>query len=511
MLSKVYSAGAFGIDAVLVEIEVDLRGGLPGIVVVGLPDAAIKESRDRVRSAISNSGYEFPRRRSTVNLAPADLKKEGPVYDLPIALAILAASEQIPAAALDDTVILGELALDGRVRPVRGVLPAVLAAAQTGKKRVLVPAGNAAEGGVVEDIAVYGVESLAETVGVVTGELDKSPVQVDLEDYFRDHETAGIDFADVRGQEHVKRALTVAASGSHNVLMIGPPGSGKSMMAKRIPTILPRLTLAEALETTKIHSVAGVLEPNTPLVATRPFRAPHTTISYAGLVGGGAVPAPGEISLAHNGVLFLDEIPELDRKCKEALRQPLEDGGLTVSRAAASVTFPARVMFIAAMNPCPCGYYSDERRACRCSSKQITDYFGRISGPLLDRIDLHIEVPAVNYEELSSDRAGEASAAIQQRVQAARKVQHQRLAGSGAHTNSGMAEKQVKQYCKVTGEAEQLVRHAMTELGFSARAYGRILKVARTIADLDSQDDIQAHHISEAIGYRALDRSTLPA
>ena len=511
MLSRTISACAFGIEAILIEIEVDIRAGMPGILIVGLPDAAVRESRDRVRSALENSGFYFPNRRAVVNLAPADLKKEGPTYDLPIALGILAASEQINGNCLDDVAILGELALDGRTRPVRAVLPVAVTAAQAGIKRLIVPAKNAREAGVVEGIDVFGVETLADAVGILTGSKDAEPVKVDLDDYFRHHAIDGADFADVRGQEHAKRALTVAAAGGHNMLMIGPPGAGKSMMAKRIPSILPRLTLDEALETTRVHSVAGTLNPGEPLVATRPFRSPHHTVSYAGLVGGGATPLPGEISLAPNGVLFLDEFPEFDQKAREALRQPLEDGKLTISRAQASVTFPARVMLVAAMNPSPTGYFADDPRAERRSTpQQVRQYFAKLSGPLLDRIDIQIEVAQVNYDQLSGDRAGEPSAAIRERVQAARDIQSRRLADVGTHTNADMTEKQVKQFCKVDKESDRLLRRAVTELGFSARAYTRILKVARTCADLAAEESIALEHITEAIGYRALDRVGMP-
>jgi len=534
VLSRVHSAAATGIDAVPVEIEVDISSGLPTVVMVGLPDAAVRESRDRVKAAVANSGYRFPNRRLTINLAPAEVTKSGPVYDLPIAVAILVATGDVAPESVEGAYLVGELALDGRARRVTGVLPAAIAARDAGAKMMIVPAENAREAAVVEGLRVHGVETLAEAVGVLSGAIDAVPVSVSAEEMLSDRGSYEVDFADVRGQESAKRAITVAAAGGHNILMIGPPGSGKSMMAKRVPTILPRLSLDEAIETTKVHSVAGALTAGDALVTTRPFRSPHHTTSYAGMVGGGRDPVPGEISLAHNGVVFLDELPEFDRQTKEALRQPLEDGHVTISRAAGRVTFPASVTLVAAMNPCPCGYYTDPKRTCRCSAQKIHGYLSRISGPLLDRIDIHVEVLPVQYRQLSSDRVGESSASLLELVDRARDVQAERFrpggaeraggaggAGAGASddgatspapprtrvfTNARMSEKQIKLFCTPEPAGASLLKQAMTELGFSARAYTRILKVSRTIADMAGAESIAAEHVSEAIAYRALDR-----
>ena len=508
MLAKIYSAAVYGVDAYEVEIEVNGAGGDPNIVIVGLPDAAVRESRDRVTTAIANSGYYWPRGRTTINLAPADIKKEGPSFDLPIALGMIAVTEGLDSSPFENFSFVGELALDGTVRAVKGVLPVALEARRRGKRALFVPEANALEAAMVDKIDIYGVQNLRQTFAFLRGETPLLPTRADLTGFFAAHQSYDVDFGDVKGQRHVKRAVEVAVAGGHNVLMVGPPGSGKSMLAKRISTIIPPLSLEEAIETTKIHSIAGLLTPEQSFVPTRPFRSPHHTISDIGLLGGGAIPNPGEVSIAHNGVLFLDELPEFHRSTLEVMRQPLEDGRVTVSRAAGTVTFPSEFMLVAAMNPCPCGYFGDLKRECRCSPGQVQRYRQRISGPLLDRIDLHIEVPSIEYRDMASERAEEPSSAIRERVSAARKRQQARFANdSKTNCNARMGTKHLKQWCKLDWESQELIRVAMTELNLSARAYDRILKVARTIADLASAENISGEHVSEAIQYRSFDRT----
>lgn len=508
MLAKLSSYTLVGIDAEPVEVEVDVsRSSMPKTVLVGLAETAVRESTHRVERAIVNSGYQRPVDRIVINLAPADLKKDAGGFDLPIALGLLVGDGQVTFERRGNFAVVGELALTGETRPIKGVLAMALTALAEGRDGLLVPAANASEAAVVDGLAVYPIGSLAEAVGFLSGQHDIEPTVVDLETIFRRLAHYEEDFVDVKGQDYAKRALVIAAAGGHNILMIGPPGTGKTLLARRLPTIMPSLTAAESLETTRIYSAMGLLRAGEPLLAVRPFRHPHHSVSDAGLVGGGSTPQPGEISLAHKGVLFLDELPEFNRKTLEVLRQPLEEGAVTISRALRSTTFPADFVLVAAMNPCPCGYRSDPRRACHCTPPQVERYLGRISGPLLDRIDLHVEVPAVPFTQLSEAPPGPTSADLLTEVLRARARQAERFGGKGPAVNGRMTPRQVRKFCTLKPEALSILKAAMEELGLSARAHDKVLRVARTMADLEGADGIQPQNIAEAVGFRSLDRS----
>ena len=507
MLAKLKTYALVGIDAVPVEVEVDVAQGLPKTIMVGLPDAAVRESTHRIERALANLGYQRPSGRVVINLAPADLRKDAASFDLPIALGMMVGTGQLDSDGLEDWALVGELALDGTMRPIKGALSMALAAREQGVKKLMVPTANAREAAVVEEVAVYPVSGLGEAVGMLAGELDLEPVPSGIAELSEALNRYDVDYADVRGQEFAKRALVIAAAGGHNLLLSGPPGSGKTMLTRRLPTILPPLTPDESLETTRIYSAMGLLASGQALLTVRPFRSPHHTVSDAGLVGGGSTPTPGEISLAHNGVLFLDELPEFQRKTLEVLRQPLEEGRVTISRALSTATFPAHFVLVAAMNPCPCGYLGDAKHPCKCSPMQIDRYLGKISGPLMDRIDLHVEVPAVPFQDLSAPtQEGLTSGKMLHQVLAARAVQKQRFATGRTQLNGRMTSRQIRQSCRLSDECSGLLKTAMESLGLSARAHDRILRVARTIADLAPAPQIEPQHLTEALNYRILDR-----